>query len=396
MDKSMAQTEMKKEDYAKDFGPFEDSIWLNCAHQGALPRVAAEAAEEAIAWKRAPWNLTTERFGSVPQRLKQALGKLIHVPAEEIVLGNSNSYGLHLLANGMRWQAGDEVLLARGDFPSTILPWLGLQERGVAVRLIEPRDGSLSVEDVARNITPATKLLCTTWVHSFTGRAVDAQSIGELCRARGVTFALNVSQALGVRRFSPSAFPVDAVTSVGFKWLCGPYGAGFCWMRSELLESLAYNQAYWLSAQTADDLAREPGIPSLPAGLGARRYDVFATANFFNFMPWTASVEYLLRQGIENVEDYSQRLVSRLIDGLDLEKYDLLSPRSGATRSTLVFISHKQPSRNHEIYEMLRKERVFVAHRAGKLRFSPHLYNTFQEIDLALSLLNSYGGAPGQ
>jgi selenocysteine lyase/cysteine desulfurase len=380
---------MIKEDYAHDFGPFDGAIWMNCSHQGALPRVAAEAAEEAIAWKRAPWQMTTERFGAVPQRLKQALGRLIDAPADEIVLGNSASYGLHLLANGIPWQTGDEVLLVQGDFPSTILPWLGLRERGVQVRLIQPRDRWLKPSDLIEHFTPATRLLCATWVNSFTGSAIDAVALGEICRAHGVTFMLNVSQGLGVRRFSLSNIPVDAITSVGHKWLCGPYGSGFCWMRPVLQESLTYNQAYWLAMQTADDLAREPEVPVLRSGLGARRYDVFGTANFFNFKPWTASVEYLLDQGIEQVEQYSNRLVSRLIEGLDPERYELLSPPSGPARSTLVFVSHRQPARNQEIYELLLRERVFIAYRAGKLRCSPHLYNTVQEIDRVLSILNS-------
>jgi cysteine desulfurase / selenocysteine lyase len=127
------------QDYSKDFGPFEGAAWLNCAHQGPLPRVAVQAAQEAIAWKIAPFHLTTERFSQVPQRLKQALARLIDAAAEDIILGNSASYGLHLLANGIRWQAGDEILLLKGDFPSDILPWLALRERGVNVRVIQPR-----------------------------------------------------------------------------------------------------------------------------------------------------------------------------------------------------------------------------------------------------------------
>ncbi len=377
-----------KDDYSKDFGPFENAIWLNCAHQGALPRVAAAEAEEAIEWKRAPWNLTTERFSSVPQRLRQALGRLIGAPADEIILGNSASYGLHLLANGIRWQEGDEILLMQGDFPSDILPWLALEQRGVRVRLIRPGRFVIQPEELLGNISASTKLLCLTLAHSLSGFAIDAEALGTICRERGVTFVLNVSQALGARRFSVANSPVDAITSVGFKWLCGPYGTGFCWIKPELRESLNYNQAYWLSMQTADDLAKEPGVPAPRSDLGARRYDVFGTANFFNFKPWAASIEYLLSQGLENIEAYSNSLVTRLIEGLDPEKYDLLSPRSGPARSTLVFISHKQPERNSLIYEELRRRRIFFAQRAGKLRLAPHLYNTREEIDEALAALN--------
>jgi selenocysteine lyase/cysteine desulfurase len=378
-----------RESYSEDFGPFEGAIWLNCAHQGALPRVAAAEAEEAIAWKRAPWNLTTERFSGVPQRLRQALGQLIDAPAEEIILGNSASYGLHLLANGLRWHAGDEVLLMQGDFPSDILPWLALEQRGVRVRLLRPERAVLQPDELLENITAATKLLCLTLVHSFSGYAVDAEALAHICRAHGITFVLNISQALGARRFSVARVPVDAVTSVGFKWLCGPYGTGFCWIKPELRESLNYNQAYWLAMQTADDLAREPSVPALRADLGARRYDVFGTANFFNFKPWAASIEYLLSQGLEQIEAYDTKLVTRLIEGLDPDRYNLLSPRSGAARSTLVFISHKQPERNGMIYEALRAQRIFVAQRAGKLRLAPHLYNTSQEIDQVLATLNA-------
>ncbi|HEU0172823.1 MAG TPA: aminotransferase class V-fold PLP-dependent enzyme [Blastocatellia bacterium] len=375
--------------FSQDFGPFGNKLWLNCAHQGPLPRVAAGAAEEAIAWKRAPWSLTTERFSGVPQRLKQAIGHLINAPAEEIILGNSASYGLHLLANGIHWRAGDEVILMKDDFPSDILPWLMLAERGVTLRFIEPRNFVPQADELVANITPATKVFCVTLVHSFSGYAVDMQALGEVCRARGVKFVLNASQALGTRVFNVKDTPVDAVVSVGFKWLCGPYGTGFCWLRQELRESLKRTQAYWLSMQTADELSGEQGAPMLRDDLGARAFDVFGTANFFNFKPWTASVEYLLAQGIENVAAHNDRLVSELIAGLDRRRYEILSPLTGPQRSTLVLISHKQAERNPEIYERLRRQDIYVALRRGRLRISPHIHLTNDDIAQALDALNA-------
>jgi selenocysteine lyase/cysteine desulfurase len=377
-------------DYSQDFGPFENKIWLNTAHQGALPRVAVEQAHEAIAWKIAPYNLTTDRFSAVPPRLKQALGRLIDAPADDIILGNSASYGLHLLANGIRWRTGDEVLLMKGDFPSAILPWLGLQKRGVTVSFIQPRNHVIQADDLLAHLTPATKLVCTTWVHSFSGSAVDAQALGAVCHARGIWFVMNTSQAIGARPFSVQTMPVDAISNVGFKWLCGPYGTGFCWMRPELREQLNYNQAYWLAMQTADDLMREQSEVVLCEGLGARAYDVFGTANFFNFKPWTAALEYLLDIGIERIQAHDQRLVSRFIDGLDLDKYELLSPREGAARSTLIFLSHKPKELNAELYRSLTAQGIYPAFRNGKLRFAPHLYNTEADIDATLAALERY------
>src|SRR5688500_7241769 len=103
-----------------------DRTWLNTAHQGRLPVVAAEAAHEAVDWKLTPHELTAERCQGVPSRRRSALARLVDSAADEIVLANSASYGLHAIANSYPWAEGDEVLVMAGDFPSDILPWLTL------------------------------------------------------------------------------------------------------------------------------------------------------------------------------------------------------------------------------------------------------------------------------
>jgi selenocysteine lyase/cysteine desulfurase len=370
------------------FSELAGRVWLNCAHQAPLPKLARAEAEEAVAWKAAPWEMTTERFSGVPRRLKQAIGRLINAPAEEIILANSASYGLHLIANGFQWKAGDEVLVMRGDFPSDILPWLGLEPRGVTVRQLTPGDRVLDPEEVEAAIGPRTRLLCLTWVHSLSGWAIDLEAIGAICRERGVTFVVNGAQAVGVRPIDVRTAPIDALISVGWKWLLGPYGTGFCWIRPELLERLRYNQTYWLSMLNADDLGSEQLDLTLRTDPGAARYDVFATANFFNFKPWAASMEYLLEFGIEAARSHDEALVQRLIDGLDRRKFKVTSPEAGSRRSTLVFVEPANRERAKDIYNALQAARVHVAFRAGALRFSPHIYNTAEDMERALTVLH--------
>ena len=104
---------MIMEKYDDDFGPFS-SIWINASHQGALPKTAVSALEEAVQWKVSPQHLADSRiFSSVPGRLRESLGRLINATSEDIILANSASYGLHLLANGIEWSSGDEILLVR-------------------------------------------------------------------------------------------------------------------------------------------------------------------------------------------------------------------------------------------------------------------------------------------
>ncbi|MEZ5318937.1 MAG: aminotransferase class V-fold PLP-dependent enzyme [Vicinamibacterales bacterium] len=372
---------------ASDFGPFGDRIWLNCSHQGPIPRVAAEAAGRAVAMKQSPFDLTKPGiFQEVPARLRGALGRLIGASPDDIVLGNSTSYGLQLVAQGLDWRAGDEVLVVEGDFPAVLFPWLVLRDRGVTIRSITPAGRRVEAADLARELRPETRVFCTTWVHSFRGHAVDAPALAAACRAHGTRFVLNASQGMGARVFDVEASGVDVVTSCGFKYLCGPYGTGFTWIRPSLRDRMRPTQAYWLANLTADDLAGEFRLDLKP-DLGARAYDVYGTANFFNVMTWTASVEYLLSQGLAAIEMWDQALVGRLVEGLVARGWTLRSPVSGPERTTAVIFAGESEAATTRAFEALRARGIYGAMRQGHIRLSPHLYNTEQDIDVALEAI---------
>lgn len=372
------------------FSDFAGRVWLNTAHQGALPLKAAAEANEAVAWKTMPFELTQERFNAVPQRLRNALGRLVNVPADDIVLANSASYGLHLIAQAFPWREGDELLVMAGDFPSDILPWLLLEQRhGVKVVRIRPRGRVVEEDELRRAITSRTRLFCTTWVHSFSGFAIDLEGLGTACRERGIAFVVNISQALGARPLDLARAPVDAVSCVGFKWLCGPYGTGFCWIKPELRDKLNPTKAYWLSMQTAEDLGNEVAEAALRTGLGARAFDIFGTANFFNAKPFAAAVEHLLDLGLERVRDHDQQLVSAFLAMVDRTHFQITSPTdAGDRRSTLVFFSHRDRNRNRSIHAALARAGIHVAYRGGSMRLAPHLYNGTQDIQRAVTALN--------
>jgi cysteine desulfurase / selenocysteine lyase len=110
-------------DWAADFGPFDGRVWLNAAHQGPLPTVAVLAANEQLANKVAPHRIEDESFLAVPRQLRELLARVIGTSAEQVILGKSASYGLQLLANGLRWETDDEVLVLAEEFPATVFPW---------------------------------------------------------------------------------------------------------------------------------------------------------------------------------------------------------------------------------------------------------------------------------
>lgn len=373
------------ERFRQEFELEEGSVWLNTAHQGRLPRRAAEALAEAVEWKLHPAELTSSaRFSTVPERLRRALARLLAADEDDVVLANSASYGLHLVARGLPLAAGDEVVVAANDFPSDILPWLPLRDRGVIVRRVEPAGEVLTVAELEAVLGERTRAVCVTWVHSFSGQVLDVEGIGRACRRHGAWFVLNGAQAVGVRPVCVESLPVDALVSVGFKWLCGPYGTGLCWLRPELQDALRPTKLYWLSALSSEDLA----APSLdleaitPRRQG--RFDIFGTANFFNYVPFTAAVELLLELGVETVERHVDGLVKRLLAGVDRSRFRVVS--CDDVRSSLVVLEPLRESVD-AVFERLRAAGVHVAQRRGRIRVSPHLYNTAPEIDRALDAL---------
>ena len=375
-------------DFYKDFGPFDEGIWFNSASEGALPHVAVKALHEAITWKEKPYLLTNRRFREIPARLKTAISRLLQVNAEDVILGNSATYGIHLLANGIPFQTGDEILVMRNDFPTDILPWLALEDRGIRIRQIPSQGPVVEPREVFENVTKDTRLICLTHVHTFSGHIIDIKTIGNFCRERGIIFVVNLSQSAGCMPIDLSSLAVDAVTTAGFKWLCGPYATGFCWMTPSLRQQLQYNQAYWVNTLSAEEL-KSSGELQLSQKRNASQYDVFGTANFFNFVPLTASIEYLLDVSLEKIYRYNATLVDRIISGLDSSRFELISPREKEKRSGLVVFSHKDRSRNQSIFDALLNQKIYLASWKGNLRASPHLYNTSQEIDKFLTILNA-------
>jgi selenocysteine lyase/cysteine desulfurase len=157
-----------------------------------------------------------------------------------------------------------------------------------------------------------------------------------------------------------------------------------CWLRPELFEALRPPKLYWLSALTAEDLT----APSLDLeGITPRRtgrLDVFGTASFFNHVPFTAALELLLELGIDEVAAHVDGLVVRLLAGIDRDRFRLVS--SDQVRSSLVVVEPLEETAG-AVFERLAAAGVHVAHRRGRIRVSPHLYNTADEIDRALELL---------
>jgi len=268
-----------------------------------------------------------------------------------------------------------------------ILPWLALKRKGVVVHQVVPRCQVIEPEEFLDQLTERTRLLCIPSVHTFTGVILDVERFASICQEKGIILVLNITQSVGTAPVDLSQFPVDAVVAAGYKWLCGPYGVGFCWIKPELRDQLTLNHAYWSAELSEEELRSEEQL-SLKDLKTARKYDVFGTANFFNFVPFQAAIDYWLEVGMDCVKVYHDQLIDSLIGNLDTGQYELISPQKGKRRSSLVVFSHREKSKNQKIFNDLKEQGIYTAFWKGNIRIAAHVYNTEKEMSKVADALN--------
>ena len=370
--------------YKKDFD-LGETVWINCSHQGPLPTAAVEAIHQATRLKTNPSHLENSLFSKVPSDLKNTLAELVNSSPENIVLGNSATYFVHLLAEGLSWKKGDEIILANGDFPTNILSWLPLKKKGVEITKVKFNEDRFNLSYLKQFVTEKTRLICMSWVNSFNGFSMDAQAFGEFCLSNNIISCLNGSQAIGYKETDIAQIKVDVLFGCGFKWLLGPYGTGFGYFSNRVFSSLNYNKVYWLNyAENSLTDMRSIGDVETPT---KTNYDVFGTANFLNFMSWTESLKYLLEIGIKNIEKHNCSLIDTIVDNLPKDRYRIISQRNNQNESSILVIAPLKDNIEALNNRLLAKN-IWIGIRQGNIRISPHIYNDLQDIEMLLRELN--------
>jgi cysteine desulfurase/selenocysteine lyase len=374
-------------DWRKEWFEFEDAVYLNAAAQGPLPRAAIRAATQALEWKKFPHTLPDSAYFELPNRIRTLLAKLIGGRPEEIAVTTGASSGLAAVASGFDWKPGDEVLIARGEFPAHFAAWLPMEWAGrLKVVVVEPRGRFLTADDFLARLGPRTRLVSASLVRFDNGARLDAPKIAAACHDAGALLLLDATQAVGAVPLDAHALGADFLTASGYKWLLSPYGTGFFWARGEHIEHMRPGPFYWMAfegAEQFDTLSKR----DFKLTQGARRWDSPETASFFNLAAMEASLEFLLRTGVQTVWQHVQRLTSMLIERLPLDRCVLASPAAGDARGPYVCVAARKPEMTRELFERLRAARVTVSLREGALRIAPHLYNSERDIDRIMMLL---------
>jgi len=363
-------------------------VFLAHAAVTALPRASVDAMAEyarrgAEDSQENPW--TWQEL----QRTREAAARLLGADADEVAMLGPTSLGLNLVAAGLPWLPEDEAVYYPDDYPANVYPWRGLELRGVKpVPVRPPQPGRITWEVVERALTRKTRLVALASCHFLTGYRIDVDGIGRRLRERDVLFSVDGIQSLGAFPFSVEH--VDFVSADSHKWLLGPMGAGIFYVKRSRMDTLQPALLGALNVVSPDYIAQD----EIRFHAGARRYEP-GTLTFPGILGMRASMELLLEAGIEAVGARILELRRAFLEAARPSGYRLYAEDSADTtdaeRSGIVSLVHPDKDVN-EVAQRLREGGVSLSLRHDRdgrpaLRFSPHFYNTHDELDRVAALL---------
>lgn len=308
--------------------------------------------------------------------VRQLAAQLINAPsANDVYFVPNTTHGIGVVAEGFPWKPGDNVVLAAEEYPSNQYPWMNLAHRGVEVRTVPSRGSRILIDDVRSAMTDRTKVLTVSAVEFASGFRHDLDALGELCRERDVFFFVDAIQALGVFPVDVQRTPLDALAADGHKWLLGPEGAGIGYVRAEWVERLhpigvGANSVVNPWAFSTIDFKLKPNAGRWEGG----------AYNMPGITALGASLELLLGAGTENVQRRVLALTDYLCDQAVSLGWSMFSARGEDEKSGIVSLTHPTLS-SDDVMARCKAAGVVVNSRAGRVRVSPHAYNTEAEID---------------
>ncbi len=363
-----------------EFPVVEESLFLAHAGVTILPRRVAATMQSYLEQSCLRMQEYPEAWRAVNET-RVVAAKLIGAKASEISLLGPTSVGLSLVASGLDWQPGDEVVCYQDDYPANVYPWTDLARLGVTVKLLKPdAPGAITPALVEQALTPKTKLVALASCHFLSGYRLEVDTIGRNLRQRGILFCLDAIQTVGA--FETRVDHVDFLSADSHKWMLGPMSAGIFYVREELQPLLRPSLLGSWNVRSPNFIAQD----KVDFESGGRRYEPGAL-NIAGILGMKAGMEILLEHGLEAISAQLLRLKTRLLEGLLPLGFHTIGPAEGPNASGITTVWREEGSGPavERVFDHLAAHRIHASLRHSRsgqafLRFSPHFYNTEAEM----------------
>ena len=323
-------------------------------------------------------------WGRQLKAMRQASASFIGASPEEITLVPNTTAGINLVAEGLDWRPGDNLVTLADEYPSNLYPWMHLADRGVETRCVPTTDGVFDYDQLADHCDERTRLITVSWVAFANGCRRDLDAIADIAARKGALLFVDAIQGLGVFPLDVSRTKIDFLAADGHKWLLGPEGAGVAYIRRERLPLLRATAVGAHSVVHAYDYTHI----ELKLKQDASRYEG-GSLNVPGMFGLGASIELLQSLGVDNVAAAILDVTDQICGRLQESGFRVISPRDGEQRSGIV--SFEFPGADvMAVRRHCLEQQVALACRAGRIRVSAHAYNNQEDVERLINSLRTF------
>jgi len=361
----------------------EGKIYFNHASTGTFSTRVLKVLEDQIKEKTTGEIDGYEDFVKTAAETKSSLGKMINCSANNIAFTDNTTNGLNILAQGLKWNEGDEIILNDLEFPANVYPFLNLKEKGVNIKIVKSENGIIAAEKIMEAVTEKTKLISVSLVQFLTGYRIDIEAIGKFCEEKNIIFCIDAIQGLGAVQLDVEKCRINFLSCGSQKWLLGLMGLGFIYVDDKRMQNISPAYAGWLSVENAWDLL-EYELKFRP---NAERFQP-GTLNAFGIYVLNESLKIFFEVGLKLIENAVLNNSIYFINKLDELNFNpILKGLEGKNIAGIISFKHNEAN---QIFETLKNKNIHCAVREGMVRFSPHFYNVKDEIDTVVSQLKAF------
>ncbi len=358
------------------FPVFRKKTYLNSCSQGALSDTVEAAFHDYLdSWHEygSPWELWVER----QEVARAAFAKFIGASPNEVAVVTSASAGINSVASALDFRSRRKVVLGEFEFPTMGHIWLAQRPRGAEVQFVEAEGERIPLENYDRAIDRSTAIVGLTRVCFKNGFRSDVAGVLRLARERGALVMLDDYQDCGSRPVDVKKLGVDFYVTGTLKYLLGPPGLAFLYVRKDLIERLTPTITGWFAQ--SNPFAFDPKLLDLSPT--AQRFQS-GSPSVPNIYGATAGIELLQSIGMENVAAQVRKLVSALLEGAAALGLRAKTPADSV--GPLVVLQTKEAN---VLVQALAEKNFVVSSRHDGLRVSFHVYNTLDDVRALLETL---------
>jgi selenocysteine lyase/cysteine desulfurase len=360
-----------------DFPITQNRTHLNAAYTTAIPRQVADAAC-TFANGKALQPSTVGAMLKETETVRQQYARLINALPEEIGFLASTSEGENIVANGIRWTAGDNIVTDDLHYETGFVIYRHLEKsKGIVVRVVKNKDGGIKPEDYARVVDKKTKLLALSFVSSLNGFRHDLRALANVAHAQGAYIYVDGIQGIGAFPFDVHASGIDFMCSGTYKWLLASYGVAPFYVRKELIETIPLDRYGWKHVE------KELPDGQFELSHAAKRFE-YATLPFGVISQLGAGLSYLEKVGVDKIGVHTLELGRLLRNEIAGQGKKLFTPINNESPIVTCFLENPSAAATAFSAAMID---VTVREKEKQVRVSPALFNTANEVGKFLDML---------